>query len=105
MLVTSPLNKHYARLFPQTRNKMGQNYHPRKEMILMQIHICKYVSEESTHLCIKQVGTPDKVIVFLLPTYCRRNHCSGATDEHHKCSTAAMTVTERLSGQHPNSDL
>lgn len=85
---------------------MGQTYPPRKEMILMQIHICRYVSEESTHLCIKQqVDTPDgKAIVIFLHTHVRRNHCSVAIDEQHKCSTAAMTVTERktMSGQHPN---
>lgn len=63
----------------------------------MQVHIHKYISEESAHLCFKKGDAPSsKVIIFLLHAHCqRKKHCSAAIAKHHRCSGAAVTVTER----------
>lgn len=77
--ITSPLHKHCAWPFPQTRNKMGQRNHPRKEVILVQVHGHNYTSEESTHLCIKKLDASySKVIIFLLHAHVRGKHCTAA---------------------------
>lgn len=62
----------------------------------MQAHIHKYISEESTYVCIRKQDAPSsKVIIFLLHAHVRGKHCSAATAQHHRCSRAAVTVTER----------
>lgn len=62
----------------------------------MQVHIHNHISEESTHLCIKNLDAPySKVIIFLFHAHARGKDCSAATAKQNRCSRAAVTVTER----------